>query len=146
MPARATRHPAKAAAPETAAFGLLVQVRLDPTGAVMAREIGAVLVVVLPKLSSIATTGWVAKGVELAELDGEVVKLRRDGGPAVMVKLSFVVGGFWLLPRGDHTRGAPMPVPADARPRGDRSRSGSVIAGTRPNGLVPARRATPRRA
>ena len=80
---------AKVADPEAALVGLAAQVRVAPPGDVMVRVTEALLVVtVLPPASWTVTTGCVAKAVELAELEGLVVKTSLLAGPRAMVKVA----------------------------------------------------------
>ena len=81
--------PAKLATPETADFGLAVQVNVAPAGVVMVRLTEAVLLVtVLPPASWTATTGWVTKTLPPVAPDGLVAKASLVPAPTLIVKLA----------------------------------------------------------
>jgi hypothetical protein len=80
------RHPAKAATPATAVFGLVVHVSVAPAGVVNASVTGAELDgTVLPPRSATASTGWAAKFVLRAVLVGLVVNRSLTAGPTEIV-------------------------------------------------------------
>ena len=71
VPALLMLHPEKAAVPAAAVTGLAAQLRTAPAGApVMLRVTGAVLEVVLPPASWMATEGWVRNATPPVEPEG----------------------------------------------------------------------------
>src|ERR1035437_2765113 len=83
------RQPANVSTPATAAFGLVVQVRLAPPGVVIARVIEVVAVVtVLPTASWTVTVGWMVQAVPPVPPPGCVVKASLLGVPTVMLTVA----------------------------------------------------------
>ena len=91
IPGLLTLQPANVASPETAFLGFAVQLRTAPEGEpVMLSVTAAVLDVVLPLASWMATTGCDGKAMPPVESVGPMVKASLDAVPPVMLKLALI--------------------------------------------------------
>jgi hypothetical protein len=92
VPARLILHPEKTAVPAAAVTGFAAQLRTAPAGEpVMPRVTGAVLAVVLPPASWMATTGWAVKATPPVEAEGCPVNPSLVAAPAAMTVVLLTV-------------------------------------------------------
>ncbi len=85
VPDFAIKHPAKVATPELVVSGFDAHSMLAPAGVEIDSVTGTEVATVFPLESTTATTGCRVNTVPLTALDGDEVKVNRDGAPGLIV-------------------------------------------------------------